>query len=203
MLNMHGFASQDIPISIQTERLVLRCYQAGDGAWYYAMSQRNKPHLARYESGNAVMTINTEEEAELVVRDFAAAWTARTAFFRGAFRRDTGVFVAQVYIGMVNWDLPEFEIGFFADVEHQGQGYVTEAAKGALSFAFEQLGALRVRLACDETNVRSWRVAERCGMVQEGHIRENKRNADGSISGTFHYGLLRSEFACSEATSKA
>jgi hypothetical protein len=31
-------------------------------------------------------------------------------------------------------------------------------------------------------------------MVKEGHIRENKRNADGSISGTLHYGMLRSEF---------
>jgi len=36
-------------------------------------------------------------------------------------------------------------------------------------------------------------------MVREGHIRENKRNADGSISGTLHYGLLRSEFFGSEA----
>jgi len=187
-----------IPTRIETERLVLRCYQAGDGAWYYAMSQKNKPHLARYESGNAVMTIDTEEEAELVVCDFAAAWTARTAFFMGAFRRDTQAFVAQIYIGVVNWDLPEFEIGFFVDVEHAGQGYVTEATRGTLRFIFEHLGAHRVRLKCDDTNVRSWRVAERCGMVQEGHIRENKKNADGSVSGTLHYGLLRSEFVRSE-----
>ena len=184
----------ELPTRIETERLYLRSYQAGDGAWYYAMSQRNKPHLARYESGNAVMTINTEEEAETVVSDFAAAWKARTAFFMGAFRRDTRAFVAQIYVGVVGWNLPELEIGFFADVEHQGQGYVTEATRGALRFVFEQLGAHRVRLECDDTNVRSRRVAERCGMVQEGHLRENKRNADGSISGTLYYGLLRSEF---------
>jgi len=193
----------DLPIRIETERLVSRCYQAGDGPWYYAMSQKNKPHLARYESGNAVMTIDTEGEAEWVVRDFAAAWTERTAFFMAAFRRDTQAFVAQIYIGVVNWDLPEFEIGFFADAEHQGQGYVTEATTGALRFIFEHLGAHRVRLECDDTNVPSWRVAERCGMVREGHIRENKKNADGSITGTLHYGLLRSEFACSQTLSKA
>ena len=63
----------DLPTRIETERLVLRRYQAGDGAWYYATSQKNKSHLARYESGNAVMTIDTEEEAELVTLDFAAA----------------------------------------------------------------------------------------------------------------------------------
>jgi ribosomal-protein-alanine N-acetyltransferase len=184
----------DIPTRIETERLYLRCYQAGDGLWYYEMSQRNKPHLARYESGNAVMTIDTEEGAEIVVREFAATWAARDAFFLGAFRRDADEFVAQIYIGAVNWDLPEFELGYFADVEHEGQGYVTEAARAALRFAFEHLGARRVRLRCDDTNVRSFRVAERCGMVREGHIREDKRNADGSVSGTLHYGMLRDEF---------
>ena len=189
----------DIPTRIETERLYLRGYQAGDGAWYYAMSQRNKAHLARYESGNAVMTINGEEEAERVVRDFAAAWAAGDAFFMGVFCRDTGEFVAQIYIGVANRELPEFEVGFFAEVEHQGQGYVAEATRGALELIFEQLGAHRVRLRCDDTNAPSRRVAERCGMVREGHIRENKRNADGSISGTLHYGLLRSEFFGSEA----
>ena len=30
----------DIPTRIETERLYLRCYQPGDGQWYYAMSKR-------------------------------------------------------------------------------------------------------------------------------------------------------------------
>jgi len=49
-------------------------------------------------------------------------------------------------------------------------------------------------MQCDDTNVRSRRVAERCGMVLEGHFRENKRNRDGTLSGTLHFGLLRREF---------
>lgn len=89
----------DIPTRIETARLYLRCYQAGDGPWYYAMSQKNKPHLARYESGNAVMTIKSEEEAEVVVRDFAATWMARNAFFLGAFRQDTETFVEPCTMG--------------------------------------------------------------------------------------------------------
>jgi len=31
-------------------------------------------------------------------------------------------------------------------------------------------------------------------MVREGHIRENKKNSDGTFSGTLQFGLLRSEF---------
>jgi RimJ/RimL family protein N-acetyltransferase len=189
----------DIPNQIDTKRLILRSYQSGDGPWYYLMSQKNKPHLAQFESDNLVMSINCEEDAEIVVRDFAADWVARKAFFMGGFLKSTQEFVAQIYVGVVNWGLPEFEIGYFVEKEHEGRGYVTEAAKGALQFCFGPLGAHRVRLKCDDTNVRSYCVADRCEMVREGHIRENKKNSDGRMSGTLLYGLLRSEYEALKA----
>jgi aminoglycoside 6'-N-acetyltransferase len=183
-----------IPTRIEARRLYLRSYQAGDGPWYYAMSQRNRTHLARYESENAAMSLESEQDAENLVRALAAEWKARNCFFMGAFDRETDEFVAQVYVGPVNWQVPEFAVGYFVDRDHEGQGYVTEAVEAALRFTFEHLQAHRVRLECDDTNVRSWRVAERCGMVREGHVRESKLNADGTRSGTLHYGLLRCEF---------
>ncbi len=185
----------DLATRIETDRLYLRPYRPGDGPWYYAVSVRNRAHLMRYESGNIIMTIRSEQDAEAVVQDLAAAWTEANCFFLGAFDIKTDEFVAQIYIGPVNWDLPEFQIGYFVDKDHEGQGCVTKAVKGALGFIFDRLGAHRVRLECDDTNVKSYRVAERCGMIREGHIRENKRNPDGTLSGTLHYGLLRSEFA--------
>ncbi len=184
----------EIPSRIEAGRIYLRSYQAGDGPWFYAMSQRNRAHLARYESENVVMSVGSEADAEALVRELAADWEARNCFFMGAFRRETDEFVAQVYVGPVNWDVPEFVIGFFVDKDHEGQGYVTEAVRAALGFIFEHLKAHRVRMECDDTNQRSLRVAERCGMLREGHIRENKRNADGQLSGTLHFGLLKREF---------
>lgn len=190
---------------IETPRLTLRPYRPGDGAWYCEMSLRNQSHLQRYEAGNAVMRIHTVEEAEAAVREFAADWRDGRAFFLGAFRttaafdKHSAVFVAQIYIGVVQRDLPEFEVGFFVDVAHEGQGYVSEAVRGVLPFLFDALGARRIRLECDDANVRSARVAERCGFVREGHIRENHLWPDGTVTGTFHYGLLHSELASKDA----
>jgi RimJ/RimL family protein N-acetyltransferase len=158
------------------------------------MSQKNRAHLLRYEAENVVMSIKTAEDAEVVVRELAAEWVARNRFFLGAFEVASGEFAAQIYVGPVNWDLPEFQIGYFADVGHEGKGFVTEAVQATLPWVFESLRAHRVRIECDDTNVRSYRVAERCGFVREGHIRQNKKNPDGSICGTLYYGLLRSEF---------
>jgi ribosomal-protein-alanine N-acetyltransferase len=183
----------DIPTRIETERLYLRCYEPGDGPWYYAMSQRNRAHLARYEADNPARSLQSEEEAEALMGDLAADWAARLAFFLGAFDRAGGEFVAQIYIGPVNWGLPEFTIGYFVDRDHEGQGFVTEAVRESLRFIFERLGAHRVCAECDDTNLRSARVLERCGFVREGHFRENKRHPDGTISGTLHFGLLKSD----------
>jgi len=184
----------DIPTHIETERLYLRCYQPGDGQWYYAMSQKNHAHLSRYESNNILLTIKSEADAEAVVQGLAAAWVAHGSLFMGAFDKQTDAFVAQIYGGTVSWDAPEVEIGYFVDQDQEGQGYVTEAVQAMLRFLFEHLSAHRVRIECDDTNRRSYRVAERCGMVREGHIRENKQRAGGVFSGTLHYGLLRSEY---------
>ena len=202
----------EIPTRFETERLIVRSYEPGDGAWYYAIGKKNHDHLERYESGNVIFNLKSEEEAENALIGMIADWNARNCFFMGAFEKISAVkttaavkniasvkttalqFVAQIYIGATNWDLPEFDIGYFVDVDHEGQGYVTEAVRGSLRFIFENLQASRARLECDDTNVRSMRVAERCGFKREAHIRENKLNPDGTISGTLVYGLLRREY---------
>jgi [ribosomal protein S5]-alanine N-acetyltransferase len=189
-----SFPLPDVNTRIITRRLYLHPFGLGDAAWYAAMSLKNQPHLARFESGNAVMSILCEADAESTMQAFMADWAAGKAFFLGAFTQADEGFVAQIYVGVANPELPEFEVGYFADAGNEGQGYVSEAVAGVLPFLFQTLGAHRVRIECDETNERSARVAERCGFVREGHIRENHLWPDGSITGTLHFGLLASEF---------
>ena len=183
-----------IPDRIETERLYLRPYQAGDGALVYAVGQRNREHLTLYESDNFLNHLKDEQHAEIVVRELAVDWFARKHFFLGIFHKDTHQWVGQIYIGPTHWDLPEFAIGYVVDVDHEGRGYITEAVKAVLCFIFDHLQAHRVRSDCNETNERSYRVLERCGFTREGHFRENRKNRDGSFHGDYQYGLLKSEF---------
>jgi ribosomal-protein-serine acetyltransferase len=183
----------DFPKTYNSPRLHMRCYQPGDGKWYYAMSLRNRQHLMRYEADNVAVNIASEKSAEALVRELAEAWDKNSCFFIGAFDKMSGDFVAQIYVGPIDWNLPEFQIGYFAEVDHEGQGYVTEGVRATLKVLFTQLHAHRVRLECDETNLRSVGVAERCGMTREGYLRENRRDPDGTYHGSYIYGLLASE----------
>jgi len=185
----------DIPDRIETERLYLRGYKPGDGPMYFEVGQKNREHLKRYESDNVLMSLSSEEEAETMVRDLAAAAETGECLFIGVFDKETDEFVAQIYVGVVSRELPEFNVGYIVDVDHEGRGYVTEAVKAALQLLFAGFNAHRVSLECDETNSRSLKVAERCGFIREGFFRENKKNRDGSFGSTLHYAILRDEFA--------
>lgn len=184
-----------IPEMVETERLYLRPYKAGDGPLYYAAGVRNRDHLAEFESGNVLMHLKNEEHAEAVLRQLAVDWVAGKRFFIGIFEKATGEWVGQVYVEPTDWDLPEFAIGYVADVNHEGKGYISEAVTAVLRVLFRDMGAHRVRSECSENNTRSWRLLERCGFKREGHLRQNKKNADGSFHGDYLYGLLRHEYA--------
>jgi len=97
-------------------------------------------------------------------------------------------------VGPTSWELPEFAIGFVADVNYEGRGYISEAVNGVLDMLFNNLGAHRVKSDCSENNVRSWRLLERCGFRREGHLRQNRKYPDGSFRGDYLYGLLREEY---------
>jgi RimJ/RimL family protein N-acetyltransferase len=182
------------PFPIEAQRVYLRSYQKADAQMYAAASLRNRQHLQRYESDNSMMGIHTEEEAEAVIGEYIAGWTAGRYYMLGVFDKASDAFVAQVYIGVVNRELPEFEVGYIADLDHEGHGYVTEAVKSVLDVLFGRLNARRVSLHTRDSNLRSQHVAERCGFCLEGHIRENKRLVDGTFEGDFCYGLLKREY---------
>jgi aminoglycoside 6'-N-acetyltransferase len=188
-----------LPLSLSTERLHLRCYTSDDAAWYATMSLRNRSHLARHEGDNAAMKIATEADAILAFRSFNEEAIAGNATFLGAFRRQDGAFVGQIYIGVSNANLPGYLIGYFCDEAHLRQGYTTESAAAAVAALFHDCDAQRVGLWCDDTNLASQRIARRLGMRQEGHVRADKRHADGSVTGSLCYGLLREEFLAQEA----
>jgi RimJ/RimL family protein N-acetyltransferase len=179
---------------LETERLYLRSYEAGDGPMYYAAAVRNRNHLAEFESDNVLMHLKSKRQAEAVVRELAADWMAGKWFFIGMFDRSTSGWCGQVYVEPTNRELPEFTIGFVADVHHEGKGYVSEAVNRVLKMLFEDLNAHLVKSECSEKNIRSWRLLERCGFRQEPYVQKDGTNIDISMNRGCLYVLSQKEY---------
>lgn len=65
-------------------------------------------------------------------------------------------------------------IGYWISADHQGHGYVSEAVAGLTRVAFEHYGVRRVRITCDEANLRSAAVARRLGFEHEATVHEER-----------------------------
>ncbi|MGH2819950.1 MAG: GNAT family N-acetyltransferase [Actinomycetota bacterium] len=62
-------------------------------------------------------------------------------------------------------------MGYAIDRAHNGRGYATEAVRGTLRFAFEELGLHRVQASVMPRNLASVRVLEKAGFRYEGLAR--------------------------------
>lgn len=191
----------EIPERLETGRLLLGPYRSGDGAWLHAVFERNRAHLAQSLEGirNGLgLDLTREREAEIFVRQMGLDWAARRRFLFAVRDRETGGFAGDIWIEMVDWDVPLCEIGYFVVEDHLGKGYATEATRAGLRFIFGDLKASKVRLTTDADNIGSYRVAERCGFVLEGRLRAEVKRSDGTLVDKLCYGLLRTEFEALE-----
>jgi [ribosomal protein S5]-alanine N-acetyltransferase len=64
------------------------------------------------------------------------------------------------------------EIGYVISKKYWNKGYITEAMKTVIQFGFEILDLNRIEAHCEEENIGSWKVMEKCGMKYEGVLRE-------------------------------
>ena len=92
------------------------------------------------------------------------------------------------------------EIGYWLASAYEGRGLVTRAAAAVLDVGFDRLGLHRMQIRAAVHNVRSRRVAERLGFVEEGLIREQGLVSTGEYHDMVVYGMLDREWPERRAT---
>ena len=78
-----------------------------------------------------------------------------------------------------DWRARKCEIGYWLSTRHVGHGYMSEAVQALTRLAFDVLGMTRVEIGVDARNLRSRRVAERCGYQIEGVLRKIRLDTSG------------------------
>jgi len=91
-------------------------------------------------------------------------------------------------------DHREAMIGWIVGREHEGNGYITEAATALIDYLFLGEGFHRVYAMTSIDNQRSWAVMERLGMRREAHFVRNCLH-DGDWVDEYVYAILASEWS--------
>jgi RimJ/RimL family protein N-acetyltransferase len=182
----------DLPEQFETERLVLRAPRPGDGRVVHEATVETLAELRRFPSSiRWARDKPTLEVAESFCRRSAALWLLRADLPMLLFNKADGEFVGGTGLHRFDWAERRFEVGWWCRKRCQGQGFVSEAVRAVIEYAFAHLGARRVFALGDEENAASWRVCERAGMKFEGTLRSERADPDGTRRDMRIYAITR------------
>ena len=148
---------------LQTERLVLRPFAAGDGpAFHEYMSD---PEVARYTSLLPISLEQAQEMVDNIVSVQAASDAPPLAF--GIALRVNGTLIGNCRLKRDRDDPGQADIAYFLSRRCWGRGYATETVRALIAYGFGPLDLRRIFGLCVPENVASWRVMEKAGMKAE------------------------------------
>ncbi|MFJ8100166.1 GNAT family N-acetyltransferase [Lysinibacillus sp. NPDC096212] len=88
------------------------------------------------------------------------------------------------------------ELGYWIGQDYLGKGFATEAVNRMIHFGFIELGLNKIWASAISRNKSSTRVLEKCGLLKEGTLRQNRLLLD-TYEDVDVYGLLKTEYTAS------
>jgi RimJ/RimL family protein N-acetyltransferase len=173
-------------IYYETKRLALRNYKSGDAGDYYEYMSLES--TARHEDFDPFSL----EECEKVI----AERISDDSFWVAELKENNKV------IGDLCFRKGEYEtydIGYDFNEKYGGKGYATEACEVLVTHIFIYENGRRICAACNEDNIKSWRLLERLGFRREARCIEDasfKKDSNGApvYVNSYYYALLKREW---------
>lgn len=170
----------DIPLQLETERLILRApLQTGDGEIVYEAIRDSFNELKAWLS--LFQELPTVEDTEILLRNAHINFLKRESFRYLIFDKGGGKdLIGTASLHRIDWDIPKCEMGYWINTKYSGNGYMTEAVKELANFGLNHLAFKRIEIRCESRNFKSRFIPEKLGFIFEGTLRNDDLSADGS-----------------------
>lgn len=172
--------------TIETERLILRGWQLEDlNDFYEYANDPNvgpmagwEPHSSKEVSLNVLKSfIENDDRWAIVLKESGKVI--------GSVRihpdENRGKYCAKY----INYEL---------SADYWGKGYMTEAVKHVIKYAFEEMNIDLLTAFFYPHNIRSKRIIEKCGFQYEVTLKQAGKRYDGQIFDNVCYSILKSEY---------
>jgi len=153
-------------VILETPRLLLQHLELRDVQELYSLYKDIE--IRRYFPDGVLSYDDTKEELEWYINGHPqypklGLWAT--------VHKESGKFIGRC--GLLPWEIDdtlEIEIAYLLNKDFWHQGFATEAAKGIMSYGFEELHLTRLICMMHPENVASQKVAERIGMKLESQV---------------------------------
>lgn len=189
---IHFPFSKTPSVSLKGERLYLREPQWNDYRQWANLREKSRDFLTPWEP--------TWREDELEKTSFRVRLRHYSEESRNGhswtlflFRKSDKVLLGGITIGNIRRGVGQNAmIGYWCGAPHAGQGYMYDALKLVIPFAFGELRLHRLEAACIPSNLRSVRLLEKAGFSLEGTLRSYLK-INGLWQDHLLYGLIEDD----------
>jgi RimJ/RimL family protein N-acetyltransferase len=157
------------PYRIETDRLVIRCYEPEDAPLLKEAVDSSIDHLLPWMPWARFEPQTLDEKVELL-RRFRSSFDADEEYPYGVFEPDESRQLGGAGLHRRGGE-GSLEIGYFLRADATGRGLATEMTAALARVAVEKCGVDRVDIQVDPANERSLLVPRRLGFVEEATLR--------------------------------
>lgn len=190
-----------MPYRIETDRLVLRCWQPQDAPLLKEAIDSSLDHLRPWMPWAVYEPQSLEAKADRL-RLFRGEFDLDRDYVFGILSRDERLALGSSGLHTRLGD-GGFEIGYWIRASHVGRGLGTETAAALAKVGFEVARAERIEIHCRPDNAASAAIPAKLGFTHEATRRELSRDADGRTHDSMIWTLLAREYPGSRVAQAA
>jgi RimJ/RimL family protein N-acetyltransferase len=182
---------------IETERLVIRCYQPTDAALSKAAIDASLDELRQWMPWAHHEPVPVEQKADLF-RKFRGQFDHGQDYPYAVFSPDERELYGSTGLhARIGPDA--LEIGYWVATAHHRKGFATELAAAMTRVGFEVEKVHRIEIRCDPLNTRSFAVARKLGFTHEATLSRRLPQPDGSRRDVMLWTLFAEDYPQSPA----
>lgn len=160
-------------MKIEGEKIYLRMLEISDAEEMLDMQLKNKGFFKKYSAtrGDEFYTLDYQREA---IKNNMNLKERDEKYSFGIFLKENDKLIGSIALSEVmRGPLQSCFIGYTLDKQHNGKGYMTEAVRLLVDYAFKELALHRIEAGVMPHNLGSMRVLEKAGFQKEGIARKN------------------------------
>ncbi|MEL6837479.1 MAG: GNAT family protein [Bacteroidota bacterium] len=177
---------------IETERLVIRCYQPKDAELLKRSIDESLEHLLPWMTWakNEPESIEAKRER---IRKFRGEFDLGLDYTFGIFSRDEQQLIGSTGLH-TRIGKNAREIGYWINANYVQQGYATETVSALIKIGFEieELDRIEIRIIPD--NLASQKIPKKLGFLYEGTLKNRMADTEGQARDMMIWTMFRSDY---------
>lgn len=180
---------------IETERLLIRCYEPADAVKMHRSITGSLSHLRPWVPW-ARQEPKELDWMESFVRIFRGQFDLGQDAVYGIFDKHENELLGGTGLhNRIGKDARE--IGYWINVQHTNQGYATEAVSALIRIGFEIERLIRLEIRCAPENIPSRRIPERLGFRHEMTLKAHSTDINGLPADTMVWTMTKNDYETS------